>query len=126
MSARGCLFVFVFAWVFAMGASALCLGCLHPQSQTLRTDVMQCVGSLSIFLSMIARTVWTRVVSSAMSAVIDRQRALQHFGSEGVMDSLLHRFPDTVRGTLCRLKAAWLEGRDEDLRCHIYQAMRAP
>ena len=87
---------------------------------------MQCVGSLSIFLSMIARTVWTRVVSSAMSAVIDRQRALQHFGSEGVMDSLLHRFPDTVRGTLCRLKAAWLEGRDEDLRCHIYQAMRAP
>ena len=55
------------------------------------------------------------------ASVIDRHRALQHFGSEGVMDSLLQRFPETVRGTLCRLRAAWLEGRDEDLRCHIYQ-----
>lgn len=54
--------------------------------------------------------------------VIDRNRALQHFGSEGVMDSLLQRFPETVRGTLCRLKDAWLEGREEDFRCHIYQA----
>ena len=55
------------------------------------------------------------------TSVIDRHRALQHFGSEGVMDSLLQRFPETVRGTLCRLRAAWMEGRDEDLRCHIYQ-----
>ena len=55
------------------------------------------------------------------ASVIDRHRALQHFGSEGVMHSLLQRFPETVRGTLCRLRAAWLEGRDEDLRCHIYQ-----
>lgn len=55
------------------------------------------------------------------ASVIDRNRALQHFGSEGVMDSLLQRFPETVRGTLCRLRAAWMEGRDEDLRCHIYQ-----
>lgn len=55
------------------------------------------------------------------ASVIDRHRALQHFGSEGVMDSLLQRFPETVRGTLCRLRAAWMEGRDEDLRCHIYQ-----
>ena len=29
--------------------------------------------------------------------------------------------PYQVRGTLCRLRAAWMEGRDEDLRCHIYQ-----
>lgn len=31
------------------------------------------------------------------ASVIDRHRALQHFGSEGVMDSLLQRFPETVR-----------------------------
>jgi hypothetical protein len=43
------------------------------------------------------------------ASIINRHRALQHFGSEGVMDSLLQRFPETVRGTLCRLRAAWLE-----------------
>ena len=53
--------------------------------------------------------------------VVDRARALQHFGDESVMQALMQRFPETVSGTLCRLQAAWLENRTEDLRCHIYQ-----
>lgn len=53
--------------------------------------------------------------------IVDRARALQHFGEESVMDALMQRFPETVSGTLCRLRAAWLENRGEDLRCHIYQ-----
>jgi HPt (histidine-containing phosphotransfer) domain-containing protein len=53
--------------------------------------------------------------------MVDRARALQHFGSEEVMDSLVARFPATVRATLDQLKDANRIGRQDDLVCLLYQ-----
>lgn len=51
----------------------------------------------------------------------DRQRAMQHFGSEQVMDSLVAKFPATIRATTLQLEDAHHFGKQDDVVCLLYQ-----
>ena len=53
--------------------------------------------------------------------MVDRARALQHFGSEEVMDSCLGRFPATIRATVAQLEQAHYVGKYDDMVCLLYQ-----
>ena len=53
--------------------------------------------------------------------MVDRARAIQHFGSQEVMDSLLARFPETMKATMMSLHTAWKAGNREDVLCLVYQ-----
>jgi len=53
--------------------------------------------------------------------IIDRQRAVQHFGDEEVMERLLQRFPATLASTSEMLQQAMDQGNTEDFRVALYQ-----
>ena len=57
----------------------------------------------------------------SLHQMVDRVRAIQHFGSEEVMDSLVAKFPATVRATAARLKDAHRLGKRDELLCLLYQ-----
>ena len=54
--------------------------------------------------------------------LVDRKRALTHFGNdEALMDGLLMRFADTVQTTLTKIKLALQTTHSQDFVCYIYQ-----
>ena len=55
----------------------------------------------------------------AMAPPIDRQRALQNFGTPQDMDKLLVKFPETVNPTMEWLRSAVEHGNVRDMKVHI-------
>ena len=55
----------------------------------------------------------------AMAPPIDRQRALQNFGTPQIMDKLLVKFPETVNPTMEWLRSAVEQGNVRDMKVQI-------
>ena len=69
--------------------------------------------------NLISRRAAAASTPGAMAPPIDRQRALQNFGTPQIMDKLLVKFPETVNPTMEWLRSAVEQGNVRDMKVQI-------